>query len=125
MFDPDTRSKKQSALGTMLEIMEIPERRRDVTSMSNVRWCARNLQINHAKHPMFETARELVRQLLRDKTEMNGPLVGAIARAEAQVSDYEHWPCVVQWLPREDGLVDIRRDDGPDGVLVCDIFDPH
>ena len=125
MLDNKTKERKRSALRTMLEIMEIPERRQDTSKMGNVRWCARNLQINHAQHPLFETARVLVRQLLQDKTEQNGRLVGAIARAEASVSGYEHWPCVVQWIPRDDGLVDIRRDDGPDGALVCDTYDPH
>lgn len=123
MLDPITRDRKASALRTLLEIMEVPADRQVVTP-ANLRWLARNLQINHSGHPLFETAREILLQLLRDKVEEQGRLFGAVARAEAFSLGYEKWMHVVSWTPNPDGLVDIRRDDGPNGTLVVDSFDP-
>lgn len=124
MFDSDTRAKKQSALKTLLEIMGVPEQRQDTTKVSNIHWLAQNLQANYSGHPLFETARALARQLLRDQIKRNGKLVGALARAQASVSGYEHWGAVVQWDPQDDGTVSIVRDDDPNGVLVNETFDP-
>ncbi len=59
-------SKRQSALGTLLEQMDIPEFRRDTTKITNVRWLARNLAIQNGKHPMFKTSMGLIRWLLKE-----------------------------------------------------------
>ena len=66
MSDRETIAKKQSALRTMLEVMEVPEIRRDTTRISNVRWLHRNLRIDHSSHPLFETAWEMIMWLLRN-----------------------------------------------------------
>lgn len=124
MFDSDTRNKKQSALKILLEIMGAPEQRQDTTKVSNLHWLAQNLQADHGNHPLFETARALTRQLLQDQIKRNGKLVGALARAQASVSGYEHWGAVVQWDPQDDGTVNIVRDDGLNGLLVNETFDP-
>ena len=58
--------KRQSALGALLDQMNVPEMRRDTSVHSNVRWLARNLCINNGDHPMLDTAMGLVRWLLKE-----------------------------------------------------------
>ena len=65
-MDAETLQRKRSALGTLLELMEVPEMRRELTR-GNLAWLNRNLRINNAEHPMFETARELLKQILREE----------------------------------------------------------
>ena len=57
--------RKTSALRTMLEMMEAPEMRMDVSKPANIRWLHRNLRINNSDHPLFETAIELVVWLMK------------------------------------------------------------
>tara|TARA_B100000029_G_C16936500_1_gene727116 strand:- start:158 stop:379 length:222 start_codon:yes stop_codon:yes gene_type:complete len=57
--------KRQSALGTLLDQMDVPEMRRDTSQISNVRWLSRNLGINNREHAMFATAMSLVKWLLK------------------------------------------------------------
>ena len=66
MTDIDTLQKKQSALRTMLEIMEVPELRRDTARISNIRWLHRNLPIDHSGHPMFATAWDMIMWILKN-----------------------------------------------------------
>ena len=58
--------KRQSALGTLLEQMNVPEMRRDTSKKTNIRWLSRNLRIQNGEHPMLETAMGLVRWLLKE-----------------------------------------------------------
>ena len=76
MVDIETLNKKQSALRTMLEIMEVPEFRRDTTRLHNVRWLHRNLRIDFGEHPMFETAWALVMWILRNHHKVEVPDAG-------------------------------------------------
>jgi len=71
MFDDDTRTKKESALRTILETMGIPEARLDTARTANLRWLVRNLQINHRDHPLFESAWEMSRQLLQNTVRLS------------------------------------------------------
>ena len=59
--------RKESALKTVLETMEVPEMRRDTSRFSNIRWLSRNLRIENQNHPMLETATEMVVFLLRNR----------------------------------------------------------
>ena len=59
--------RKESALGTLLETMEVPEMRRDTSRFANIRWLGRNLKINNRNHPMLETAVEVVEFLMRNR----------------------------------------------------------
>ena len=63
----ETIRRKTSALRTMLEMMEVPELRMDLDRAANLRWLGRNLGIQNGNHPMFETARELIVWLVREK----------------------------------------------------------
>ena len=58
--------RKESALRTVLETMDVPEMRMDTSRFSNIRWLGRNLKINNRNHPMLETAVEMVEFLMRN-----------------------------------------------------------
>ena len=62
----ETIERKQSALSTLLDMLDVPERRKDVTKETNLRWLARNLAANNKEHPMLDTTFRLVRWLLRN-----------------------------------------------------------
>lgn len=57
--------RKMSALSTILNTMNVPDFRKDVTRMSNIRWLNRNLRIQNADHPMFDAAIEMVNFIFR------------------------------------------------------------
>ena len=76
MIDIETLNKKRSALRTLLEIMEVPEFRRDTTRLHNIRWLHRNLGIDHGSHPMFETANNLIVWILRNHGKVEVPDAG-------------------------------------------------
>lgn len=59
--------RKESALKTILETMEVPAMRRDTSQFSNIRWLGRNLRVNNRNHPMLETAMEMVGFLMRNR----------------------------------------------------------
>lgn len=58
--------KKQVALGTLLNQMEVPAMRRDTSVRSNIRWLNRNLRIQNGDHPMLDTAMGLVVWLIKE-----------------------------------------------------------
>jgi len=62
----ETVQRKQSALRTFLNMMDVPEMRKDVTKGSNLRWLARNLSINNGEHAMLDTTMGLVIWLLKE-----------------------------------------------------------
>tara|TARA_Y100000114_G_C11515646_1_gene211080 strand:+ start:121 stop:354 length:234 start_codon:yes stop_codon:yes gene_type:complete len=57
--------RKISALSTILNTMNVPDLRKDVTRMSNIRWLSRNLRVQNSDHPMFDTANEMVNFIFR------------------------------------------------------------
>lgn len=59
--------RKMSALSTILNTMNVPSMRKDLTDFANVRWLNRNLRIENKNHPMLETAMETVVFLLRHR----------------------------------------------------------
>ena len=63
----ETIRRKQSALRTILENMEMPELRLDTTKMANIRWLNRNLAVDKSDHPMFETAKNMIIWLLKNQ----------------------------------------------------------
>ena len=62
----ETIERKQSALRTLLDMLDVPTLRKDVTKETNLRWLARNLAANNKVHPMLDTTFQLVRWLLRN-----------------------------------------------------------
>ena len=59
-------ARKQSALATLLEQMEVPAMRKDTTNKSNIHWLVRNLAVKNKNHPMFEVTIDLVKWLLKE-----------------------------------------------------------
>ena len=51
-------------LSKILEDMEVPERRKDLSKPDNLRWLQRNLQICNVRHKDFVEARKLIKSLL-------------------------------------------------------------
>ena len=64
-IDLEDVARRESALKTMLNQMDVPELRRDTSRLSNLRWLNRNLAINNGQHPLFQTAAELTIWLLK------------------------------------------------------------
>jgi len=62
----ETIERKQSALRTLLDMLDVPAMRKDVTRKANLRWLARNLAANNGEHAMLETTLGLVRWLLKE-----------------------------------------------------------
>ena len=58
--------QKKKALTTLLEQMEIPLMRKDISKQSNVRWLLRNLAVQNKNNPMFETTQKMVVWFLRN-----------------------------------------------------------
>ena len=65
MITEEDIRRKASALKTILEQMDIPEMRRDTSSEFHLRWISRNVRIRNSDHPMYETAREMIKTLLK------------------------------------------------------------
>ena len=57
--------RRMSALSTILETMDIPAVRKDLTQISNIRWLVRNIRANNNDHPLIGTAVELASFILR------------------------------------------------------------
>ena len=57
-------ARKESALKTMLDMMDIPEMRKNLTRGS-IAWLGRNLAVRNRNHPMFSTASDLITWLAR------------------------------------------------------------
>ena len=64
-FEKEDMERKVSALAAIVQNMNVPDFRKDVTRMSNIRWLSRNLRIQNADHPMFDTANEMVNFIFR------------------------------------------------------------
>ena len=63
-MDLEDIERRKSALGTILEQMNVPAMRRELTS-GNLRWLNRNMAANNRNHPMFQTARTLLTDILK------------------------------------------------------------
>ena len=64
-IDLEDVTRRESALGTILKQMDVPELRQDTSRLSNLQWINRNLGIQNADHPLFATAAELTIWLLK------------------------------------------------------------
>jgi len=65
IMDCKTFARKKSALKTILGQMDVPAMRMQLRH-TDMRWLGRNLQIRNGDHPMLETARGLIRWMLRN-----------------------------------------------------------
>jgi hypothetical protein len=55
----------KSELLSILNTMEIPDDRKDLDRYLNITWLSRNIGINNRRHPQFERANQLLRELWR------------------------------------------------------------
>ena len=64
-MDPETKQRKESALKTLLDQLDVPALRKDVTRPGNLRWLQRNLSVRNGGHAMLNTVLTMIRQLQR------------------------------------------------------------
>ena len=57
--------RRESALRTLLSQLDVPDMRKDTTRIANLRWLNRNLSASNREHPMHDTAKNLLKWLLR------------------------------------------------------------
>ena len=67
-MEAEVLRRKESALGTILDMMEVPASRKEVSSPANARWLLRNLAVQNSAHPMFATACTLLKEILKEKS---------------------------------------------------------
>ncbi len=60
----DDAKRRRAALATMLDMMDVPEMRKE-PKPSNLRWLQRNLAVNNSNNPMLQSTLGLVKWLLR------------------------------------------------------------
>ena len=61
--------RRKSALGTILEQMEVPNNNCDFhgeRAVRNLRWMQRNLAVRNREHPLFPTAMTLIKDILKN-----------------------------------------------------------
>lgn len=58
--------RRRSALGTILAQMDVPEMRKELDDTGNLRWLNRNLAVRNKNHPMFTTARTILKEILKE-----------------------------------------------------------
>jgi hypothetical protein len=61
------KEQAQVKLRMLLESMDVPEMRRDVSNDSNLRWLNRNLMVRNSEHPSAVFALVLAGRLLRGR----------------------------------------------------------
>lgn len=59
-------SDRRKMLSSILDSFDIPDRVRDLSSLRNLQWLGRNMGINNGDHPEFDTAKQLLRDVMRD-----------------------------------------------------------
>jgi len=68
-FTEEDAHQREIKLKEMLEKMDIPDQRRETSTLRNLRWLSRNMTINNSKHPLLPMARELLIWLVRFHTQ--------------------------------------------------------
>ena len=61
------KEQTQSTLKEILEGMDVPEMRKDVTNAANLRWLNRNIMIRNSEHPNAVQALVLAGRLIRGR----------------------------------------------------------
>ena len=65
------KEDKQQQLAEMLEEMDIPDFRKNLDRLANIRWLWRNLLIRNRNHPKAMQAVGIAKVLMREKREQN------------------------------------------------------
>ena len=67
--------EKKAQLAEMLEEMDVPDFRKNLDKLSNIRWGWRNLLIRNRNHPKAMQAVGIAKVLMREKREQNQRVV--------------------------------------------------
>ena len=67
--------EKKAQLAEMLEEMDIPDFRKNLDKLSNIRWLWRNLLIRNGNHPRATEALEMIVKMSREKNKQNQQVV--------------------------------------------------
>ena len=59
----------------IIEDMDIPEMRKDLNKLGNLRWLQRNLLIRNRNHPRATEAVEMIAKMAREKNKQNQQVV--------------------------------------------------
>ena len=59
----------------IIEDMDIPEMRKDLNKLGNLRWLQRNLLIRNGKHPRATEVVEMITKMAREKNKQNQQVV--------------------------------------------------
>jgi len=59
----------------IIEDMDIPETRKDLNKLGNLRWLQRNLMIRNRNHPRATEAVEMIAKMAREKNKQNQQVV--------------------------------------------------
>jgi hypothetical protein len=60
-------SDLERQLAALIEPMNIPKLRRDVTQLANIMWLSRNMFVQNSQHPNFQQADAILKALLCEK----------------------------------------------------------
>ena len=69
------KEDKQQQLAEMLEEMDVPDFRKNLDRLANIRWLWRNLLIRNRNHPKAMQAVGIAKVLMREKREQNQRVV--------------------------------------------------
>jgi len=59
--------EKKAQLAEMLEQMDVPDFRKNVNKLANIRWLFRNLLIRNRNHPRVAEALVITKEIMRAK----------------------------------------------------------
>lgn len=57
---------KLRALRSLIQMMDVPDTRRDVSNRTNVMWLARNLGVQNGDHPLFQSTRDVLKWVIKN-----------------------------------------------------------
>jgi len=69
------KEDKQQQLAEMLEEMDVPDFRKNLSRLANIRWLWRNLLIRNRNHPKAMQAVGIAKVLMREKRKENQRVV--------------------------------------------------
>ena len=65
------RFQRKALVFEILEEMDVPEARKDLNKLANLRWLQRNLLIRNGNHPRAVEVVEFIAEMARDKIKQN------------------------------------------------------
>ena len=67
--------QRRAQVVEILNAMDLPERRKDLNKIGNLRWLQRNLLIRNGNHPRAEEALVFIKHLIKSKRKQNQRVV--------------------------------------------------